>query len=310
MDMEPQNRPPPEQEPLGPDYPVYPVFSGPRFPINFKTVSIFLGLFSATVFTTWTLGGPWYSFGLILILGTHEFGHYWACRVNNVNSSLPNFLPLPAIIGIPFSNISIATLGTFGAFIMIKEPMPNRKASMEIGASGPIAGFVVALPVLFVGLLNSKVNLAKNLLEEPDYFFGSSIIFWGMTKIALGVDPIATDVTFTFLHPLVIAGWLGMLFTAFNLLPIGQLDGGHVVYALFNRKFSFLAARLFFIVLIGLGFIWPWWWFWAGLVLILGLRHPPVLDERLPLEPKHRLIGYASLLILILTFVPVPFGIV
>jgi membrane-associated protease RseP (regulator of RpoE activity) len=310
MNMESQNRPEPEQEPVRPDAPAYSHFSGPRFPINFKTVSIFLGLFLTTIFTTWTVGGPWYTFGLILILGTHEFGHYWACRANHVNSSLPNFLPLPAIIAIPLSNINIATLGTFGAFIMIKEPMPNRKALMEIGASGPIAGFIVALPVLFVGLLNSEVTLNKNLIEEPDIFFGSSIIFWGMTKIALGVDPIASDVTFTHLHPLVIAGWLGMLFTALNLFPIGQLDGGHVIYSLFNREYSLMAARLFFVVLIALGFYWPWWWVWAGLVLILGLKHPPVLDESIPLEPKHRVIGYASLAILILTFVPVPFGVV
>ncbi len=303
MDMESQNRPNPEQEPVRPDYPPYPAFSGPRFPINVKTVSIFLGLFSATVYTTWTVGGPWYSFGLMIILGTHEFGHYWACRVNKVNSSLPNFLPVPPI---PY----FLNIGTMGAFIMIKEPIPNRKALMEIGASGPIAGFIMALPVLFVGLLNSEVTLGKNLIEEPDLFFGSSIIFWGMSKIALGVDPITTDVTFTYLHPLVMAGWLGMFFTALNLLPMGQLDGGHVVYSLFHRKQSLLVARLFFIVLIALGFYWAGWWVWAGLVLILGLRHPPVLDESIPLEPKHRIVGYASLLMLVLTFVPVPFGVV
>lgn len=301
MDMESQNRPPPEQEPLGPDYPVYPVFPGPRFPINFKTVAIFLGLFSATVFTTWTVGGPWYSFGLILILGTHEFGHYWACRVNNVNSSLPNFLPIPPI---PY----FLNIGTMGAFIIIKEPFPNRKALMEIGASGPIAGFVVAVPVLAIGLLNSQITLG-NSLEEPNLFFGSSLILWAITELVWGVNPIATDFTIH-LHPLAYAGWLGMFFTALNLLPMGQLDGGHVVYSLFNRKRSLLAARLFFVGLIALGLYWAGWWFWAGLVFLLGLRHPPVLDERLPLEPKHRLMGYASLLILILTFVPVPFGIV
>ncbi len=301
MDIESQNRPEPNQKPVRPYYPAYPAFSGPRFPINFKTVSIFLGLFSATVYTTWTVGGPWYSFGLILILGTHEFGHYWACRVNNVNSSLPNFLPVPVI---PF----FLNIGTMGAFIMIKEPIPNRKALMEIGASGPIAGFIVAVPVLWVGLLNSQVTLVKSL-EEPNLFFGSSLILWGVSKVVLGINPMVTDITIN-LHPLAYAGWLGMFFTALNLLPIGQLDGGHVVYSLLNRKHSLLAARLFFIALIALGFYWAGWWVWAGLVLILGLRHPPVLDESIPLEPKHRIVGYASLLILILTFVPVPFGVV
>ena len=298
MDMESQNRPQPEQE--SPNYPSYPTFSGPRFPITFKTVAIFLGLFSATVFTTWTVGGPWYCFGLMLILGTHEFGHYLACRANNVNSSLPNFIPVPVI---PF----FLNIGTMGAFIMIKEPIPNRKALMEIGASGPIAGFIVAIPVLVIGLLNSEVTLG-NSSEGLNLFFGSSLILWAMTETVLGVNPMVTDVTIS-LHPLAYAGWLGMFFTALNLLPLGQLDGGHVIYSLFNRKRALLVARLFFAILIVLGFDWTGWWVWAGLVFVLGLRHPPVLDELTPLEPKHRIIGYASILILILTFVPVPFGV-
>ena len=300
MDMESQNRLSPEQEPAKPEYPAYPAFSGPRFPINFKTVSIFLGLFLATIFTTWMVGGPWYSFGLILILGTHEFGHYWACRVNNVNSSLPNFLPVPPI---PY----FLNIGTMGAFIMIKEPIPSRRALMEIGASGPIAGFVVALPVLWIGLMNSQMTLGSSS-EGLNLFFGSSLILWAMTEAVLGVNPMVTDVTIH-LHPLAYAGWLGMFFTALNLLPLGQLDGGHVVYSLFDRKHSLLAARLSFVVLIVLGFYWAGWWVWAGLVFLLGLRHPPVLDKSTPLEPKHRIIGYASILIFILTFVPVPFGV-
>ncbi len=299
MDMESQNRPSPEQDPTKPEYPVYPVFSGPRFPINFKTVSIFLSLFLATVFTTWMVGGPWYSFGLILILGTHEFGHYWACRVNNVNSTLPNFLPVPPI---PY----FLNIGTMGAFIMIKEPISNRKALMEIGASGPIAGFIVAIPVLWVGLMNSQMTL-ENSLEAPNLFFGSSIILWAMTEVVLGVNPIATDVTIS-LHPLAYAGWLGMFFTALNLLPMGQLDGGHVVYSLFNSKHAYI-ARISFLILLPLGFYWAGWWVWAGLVLFLGLRHPPILDNSIPLEPKHRFMGYASILIFIVTFVPVPFGV-
>ena len=144
MENESQHQP----EPVYTDVPDFPHFPGPRFPINVKTLSIFFGLFGATVFTTWWVGGPWFAFGLILILAAHEFGHYWACRVNNVNASLPNFIPVPPI---PF----FLNIGTMGAFIMIKEPFPNRRALMEIGASGPIAGFIVAVPVLLIGLLNS-----------------------------------------------------------------------------------------------------------------------------------------------------------
>lgn len=190
---------------------------------------------------------------------------------------------------------------------MIKEPIPNRKALMEIGASGPIAGFIVAIPILVIGLLNSQVTLTSSS-EGLNLFFGSSLILWTMTEVVLGVNPIATDVTIS-LHPLAYAGWLGMFFTALNLLPLGQLDGGHVVYSLFNRKQALLVARFFFATLIVLGFYWSGWWVWAGLVFIMGLKHPPVLDEYIPLEPKHRVIGYASLLILIVTFVPVPFGV-
>ena len=301
MDIESQNRPDPGQDPIRPDYPAYPTFSGPRFPINFKTVSIFLGLFLATVFTTWTVGGPWYSFGLMLILGTHEFGHYCACRKNNVNSSLPNFIPVPPI---PY----FLNIGTMGAFIMIKEPIPNRKALMEIGASGPIAGFMVAIPVLIVGLLYSEITPVQNVDPMTSIRLGDSLIMLGMIKGVLGADPFSIKET-VLLHPLAEAGWLGMFFTALNLLPLGQLDGGHVVYSLFTRKHALLAARLFFVALIVLGFDWAGWWVWAGLVFILGLRHPPVLNESIPLESKHRAIGYASLLILILTFVPVPFGV-
>jgi membrane-associated protease RseP (regulator of RpoE activity) len=128
-----------------------------------------------------------------------------------------------------------------------------------------------------------------------------------MTELVLGVNPMLSDVTIS-LHPLAYAGWLGMFFTALNLLPIGQLDGGHVVYSLFNSKHAYI-ARICFLILIPLGFYWAGLWVWAGLVLILGLRHPPILDESIPLEPKHRIIGYVSIVIFIVTFVPVPFGV-
>ena len=296
--MESQNQP--QSEHKSPDYPAYPIHSGQRFPINFKTVSIFLTLFLATVFTTWMVGGPWYSFGLVLILGTHEFGHYWACRANNVNSTLPNFLPVPPI---PY----FLNIGTMGAFIMIKEPIPNRKALIEIGASGPIAGFIVAIPVLAIGLMNSQVVLEQDLNPISYIRLGDSLIYVGMVKAIFGTDPfpVGEDIL---LHPLAEAGWLGMFFTALNLLPMGQLDGGHVVYSLFNSKHSYI-ARICLLILIPMGFYWAGWWVWAALVFLLGLRHPPILDESVPLEPKHRFLGYASILIFILTFVPVPFGV-
>jgi membrane-associated protease RseP (regulator of RpoE activity) len=296
-----ENESHPRPEPVYTDSPEYPPFPGPRFPINVKTLSIFFGLFAATVFTTWMVGGPWFSFGLILILATHEFGHYWACRVNNVNATLPNFIPLPPI---PF----FLNIGTMGAFIMIKEPTPNRKALMEIGASGPIAGFIVAVPVLLIGLLNSHITPEQNVDPMTSIRLGDSLIFLGMVKMTLGINPFSIEET-VMLHPLAFAGWLGMFFTALNLLPMGQLDGGHVIYSLFNSKHAYV-ARLSFLALLPLGFYWAGWWVWAALVFLLGLRHPPVLDELEPLEPKHRFIGYFSIVIFILTFVPVPFALI
>ena len=189
---------------------------------------------------------------------------------------------------------------------MMKEPMPNRKALMEIGASGPIAGFAVAVPILVVGLLNSDVTQVQNVDPMSSIRLGDSLLFMGMARGILGVDPFSVEET-VLLHPLAYAGWLGMFFTALNLLPMGQLDGGHVVYSMFGRKRSLLVARVFFVALIVLGFDWVGWWVWAGLVLIMGLRHPPILNEATPLEPKHRLIGYVSIVILIVTLVPVPF---
>ncbi|TDJ52055.1 MAG: site-2 protease family protein [Nitrospina sp.] len=297
MENESHHRP----EPVYTDSPEYPPFSGQRFPINAKTLSIFFGLFAATVFTTWLVGGPWFSFGLILILATHEFGHYWACRVNNVNATLPNFIPLPPI---PF----FLNIGTMGAFIMIKEPTPNRRTLMEIGASGPIAGFIVAVPILLIGLLNSHITLEQNVDPMTSIRLGDSLIFLGMVKVTLGINPFSIEET-VMLHPLAFAGWLGMFFTALNLLPMGQLDGGHVIYSLFNSKHAYV-ARLSFLALLLLGFHWAGWWVWAALVFLLGLKHPPVLNELEPLEPRHRFIGYLSIVIFILTFVPVPFGLI
>lgn len=296
MDMESQNRP--EPDPIRLDIPPERRLPEPRFPITLKTVAIFLGLFSATVFTTWWVGGPWYSFGLISILATHEFGHYWACRRNNVNASLPNFIPLPEIKY--FLNI-----GTVGAFIVIKERIPNRRALMEIGASGPIAGFVMAVPILAAGLLSSDVMPTQSANSLASIQLGDSLIFLLLAKVTLGINPFSVEET-VMLHPLAWAGWLGMFFTALNLLPLGQLDGGHVVHSLFKPRTAFWLVRVFFVALLVMGYWWPGWWLWAGIVFVLGLKHPPTLDESVPLEPKHRLMGYASLVIFTITFIPIP----
>ncbi len=268
----------------------------PRFVITPKVIIIFFLLLAGTIYTTTLTNGFLYSMALLAILGTHEFGHYWACRRNNVNASLPNFLPAP-----PFFMI-----GTFGAFIMIKEPIPNRRALIEIGASGPIAGFAVAIPVLIIGLINSKVSAVPVADPNLGISFGSSLILIAFTKLTLGVNAMATDMTIH-LHPVAYAGWVGMFFTGLNLLPIGQLDGGHITYSLFGKRHK-LIAKIFFLLFIPLG-IYCWGWYvWALLILLMGLRHPPLMEESISLSEGHKKIGYLSIIIFILTFVPIPIG--
>lgn len=268
--------------------------TGPRFELSVKTLSIFFVLLASTVLTTWWIGGFWFSISLLLILGVHEFGHYWACKRNDIDASLPHFLPAPPIF----------IAGTFGAFIMIKEPISNKRALMEIGASGPLAGFVAAVIVMIVGLSLSSVSTFTGF----GYQFGDSLILVILSKLVMGVTPFSTEVTI-WLHPVAFAGWLGMFFTALNLLPLGQLDGGHVVYSMFDSRHA-LIARLFFVSLLGLGFYWSGWWIWAVFVLVMGLNHPPVLDESIALLPAHKILGWLSILVLVLTFIPVPFDLI
>lgn len=264
-----------------------------RFEINARTIVIFILLLAATVFTTTLVGGVWYAIGLLSILGTHEFGHYLACRRNNVDATLPNFLPAPPMF----------IVGTFGAFIAIKEPIPDRRALMEIGASGPIAGFVVALVVMAVGLMFSVVS---HMPPPPGLSlnYGNSLILYALTELTLGVSPFSDELTI-YLHPLALAGWFGMFFTALNLIPIGQLDGGHVIYSMFREQQPWL-ARLCFLALFPMGLYWPGWWVWAALVFFIGVKHPPVIDESVALTPFHKKVGYWSIAIFIMTFVPVP----
>lgn len=290
MNLKTDNKPDPVLE-----SPALPGFStGPRFELSVKTLGIFFVLLGSTVFTTWWIGGFWFSISLLFILGVHEFGHYWACKRNDIDASLPHFLPAPGIF----------IAGTFGAFIMIKEPISNKRALMEIGASGPLAGFVAAVLVMIVGLSLSSVSSFAGF----GYQFGDSLILVILSKLVLGVTPFSTELT-VWLHPIAFAGWLGMFFTALNLLPLGQLDGGHVVYSMFDSYHS-LIAKLFFFSLLGLGFYWSGWWILAVFVLLMGLKHPPVLDETVPLLRMHKILGWLSLLVLILTFIPVPFDLI
>ena len=263
-------------------------------------------LFIATFFTTLISGAllngiiPWeepeklylglpFSLTLLLILMVHELSHYFTSRKHHVSASLPYFIPAPPIIG------------TFGAIIKMKPPIPDKRSLIDIGASGPIGGFVIAIIACVIGLSLSEVTPAGTL--EGGLAFGSSLLFSFLSEIVLNVGPEDYDVM---LHPVAFAGWIGLLVTSLNLLPIGQLDGGHIVYALFGEKHS-LIAKITIPVLIVMGItLWPGWLVWAVLMIVMGHKHPPVVFPHIQLDKNRKIIGWVSFAIFILTFTPMP----
>ena len=231
-----------------------------------------------------------FSFALILILGSHELGHYLTARRYGVDATLPYFLPIPHPL-----------MGTMGAFIRIKSPIPNRRALVRLGVAGPLTGFALAVPIVAVGMMLSK---PVQLEQAPGSIaLGSSLLFGLLSRLFFPHLPAGYDVS---LHPLAFAGWLGFFVTALNLLPLGQLDGGHIAYVALGRWRK--AFRIVVLALmLGLGFLWSGWFFWAVLVLILGLGHPPTMDEVSPLARADWVLIAAAILVFILTFIPNPF---
>lgn len=255
---------------------------------------LFSLLLLGTLLTTYLSGGLMFSISLILILGAHEFGHYWASRRNGVRSTLPYFIPAPPVF----------IAGTFGAFIQIKQVIPNRRVLMEIGCAGPIAGFIVALPTLIYGLSLSYVS---PVLGIEGVNFGSSLILNFCAELTLGVDPQSPDLNIN-LHPIAFAGWIGMLVTALNLIPIGQLDGGHIVFALSPNQHKW-TGRFFFLGLFPMGYFWAGWFFWAVMIMLVGFKTAPLQDDREELGALHRLLGVVSIAIFLVTFIPIPFSV-
>ncbi len=273
-------------------------------------------LFVLTCLSTWAVQGPAYAAALMTILLCHEMGHYTLARIHRVRTSLPFFIPMP-----------LSILGTFGAIIVARSPFPTRREIFDVGVAGPIAGFVVALPAWIVGMALSttepraafEARAATGLSIE----FGDSLITWITAQWffpGLGTDAIIIA------HPLAIAGWVGLILTAINLLPAGNLDGGHISYAFFwrhHRRLSVLTAIGMVLlgsraIVIGAGagsalpisidFDDPHivWLFWALLVSVFALNHPPPLDPYVPMTRGRRWVALASLCIFILTFVPAP----
>ncbi|MBN1667342.1 MAG: site-2 protease family protein [Anaerolineales bacterium] len=259
-----------------------------------------------------------FAVSLLSILLAHEFGHYLAARYHRAAVTLPYFIPFP-----------LSVFGTMGAFIQLKEPPKNKNVLLDIGVAGPLAGLVVAIPVLMIGLLTSELNTLPEVLPSGQGFEGNSLLYLGIKFLIFGewlpqpqsygdVAPLLYWVKYFFtglplpaggidvsINQVAWAGWAGLLVTALNLIPAGQLDGGHLLFVLLGPKVkNFLPVILILVVFMGL--VWSGWWLWAFLIFLIGRRHAEPLDQITPLSPRRRWVAILGLLIFILVFTPVP----
>lgn len=280
-----------------------------RFPL------VNVALLAATIATTTLFGGAAFSAALIAILLAHEMGHFVLARRYRVDATLPYFIPAPFGVG------------TLGAVIRMRGVIPSRRAALDIGAAGPLAGFAVALPLLVWGLAHSEVQVAEAVTGAASSPFG---VLWRMAQGLPAFPPEAAELLVygdsllllaaqravfgalgpgeqVLIHPVGFAAWVGLLVTALNLVPSGQLDGGHVIYALLGGRRARAVARLvsYGLLAAGLFLSWSWLVWWALSRYVVGLGHPPALVEE-PLGPGRRVVAWLSLLVFALTFVPVP----
>lgn len=233
------------------------------------------------------LSGVAFSVPLLLILLAHELGHYLECERWRVDASWPYFLPSPTLFG------------TMGAFIRIRSPIYSRLSLFDIGVSGPIAGFVMLIPFLVIGILLSH-PLANRVAHGP-FVFGTPLAFRLMEWVSFGrLDP-----SRLLLHPIAMAAWAGLLATAINLLPVGQLDGGHILYAAFGARKHRMVSFSMIALLVVLGFFYWTWWFWAVVMFFFGRRHPLVYDEQ-PLSRGRLVLAITALVMFILSASVVP----
>lgn len=277
---------------------------------------VHLGLFLATVLTTLLAGalqsgvsfgelwqhpgrlmvGLPFSAALLGILGVHEFGHYTVGRLHRMPVSLPYFIPVPP----PFF------LGTMGAVIRLRGAIRDRRALFDMAVAGPLAGLVVAVPIYMLGLrLSSVVRIPQDSAETSYVQFGDAVLPKLLERLTLGSLPPDFDIL---LHPVGVAAWFGFLITALNLIPAGQLDGGHIVYALFGRQHALISKlAVGGLVVIGLVFGSINWLVWAALIVgLMGFRHAPTMDDITPIDGRRRALGLFALILLALLLPPVP----
>jgi membrane-associated protease RseP (regulator of RpoE activity) len=271
---------------------------------------IHLALFLATALTTTVVGavfnnadplsdpaallaGVPFAVTLLAILLVHEMGHYLVARRHGVEVTLPYFIPAPTIFG------------TLGAFIRMRSPPPDRRALFDVAVAGPLAGLALAIPAVLLGLSLSTVRSGP-AAESGGVALGSSLLLELLTRLALGTSSAEAEII---IHSIGYAGWIGLFVTALNLLPVGQLDGGHIAYALLGARHIWVSRLAFLIILsLGIGW-WRGWLLWNLLLVILGVRHPPAADPYTPLDGKRKLLGAFTLLVLIVTFIPAPISI-
>ncbi len=277
--------------------------------------------FSLGAFLKFLLNGLPFAVSFLLILTAHEFGHYIMGRHHQVNVSLPYFIPFP-----------LSQLGTMGAFINMKGIPRNRKHLLDIAVAGPLSGLLFAIPILFIGLRLSRLDMIPQQISQGLGFQieGNSIFYLLAKYITFkewlpqpatfgGVSPLVYWLRFFFtgrplplggmdviIHPIAWAGWVGLLVTMLNLIPAGQFDGGHVFYVLFGKKAARFMQPLLLVVLILLGFSWNGWWLWAGLIFLMGGQHAQPLDQITQIDTKRKILAAVVLVIFILIFMPVP----
>ncbi|MBI4548607.1 MAG: site-2 protease family protein [Ignavibacteriae bacterium] len=303
-----------------------------------RVAVIHITLFLLTFFTTTLAGVSWlnkdflelsnfhyglpYSLSLLLILSAHEFGHFFAAQYYGVKTTLPYFIPIPHFLFNPF--------GTMGAVIRIRSLLPSKKVIFDIGIAGPIAGLVATLVILSYGYMTLPGEeyiysihpeyLLMDKLPEGGLTFGNSIFFWGLSELlAYSSSPLPMNEIYH--YPYLCVGWFGLFVTALNLIPVGQLDGGHILYALVGRKKHSAIARTFFGILVALGIsgLFPMlegisyietigWLVWAFLLyFVVKLDHPEIIDVE-PLSPHRQILGWLTFVTFILIFTPIPFS--
>jgi membrane-associated protease RseP (regulator of RpoE activity) len=281
-------------------------FSNSEFPTSIADWSKFM------------VSGLPFAISFMTILLCHEFGHYLAGRYHKTAVTLPFFIPFP-----------LSYFGTFGAFIQLKEPPRNRRILLDIGIAGPLAGLIIAIPILLLGIYLSPVNRISNPLATGQIFEGNSLLYLLLKLIIkgqllphpatyAGINPIIYWIRYFFTgsplpaggvdmitNPIAWAGWAGLLITSLNLVPAGQLDGGHIIYVLLGKRSTKLLPFIL-LILVLLGFVWSTWWIWAALIFLLGRYHAEPLDQITPLDPKRRALAILGVIVFFLVFIPVP----